>query len=173
MKNQILINKFKDNLIQMVRLNFERDKSVAPCAMLLINLDPETEERYEVPQMIIVGANFANEDQKENFATIIREMAFKLDAVMIATVAEAWVAEAQGISEQDKNKFESLRPSQMSNRKEAVIIMIETVSGNDEMWQAEILRDSNDHPQLSQFQTLNFTQTEGRLARMMPNKYLN
>jgi len=85
--------KFMEKLLAMVKENFRRDGSLMPVAFVMVRRNPKTGVKFAAPVSITIPAHFQNDEDKERFASIIRQIVQDGDAESVIIVSEHWYAD--------------------------------------------------------------------------------
>jgi hypothetical protein len=120
---------------------------IMPTAHVICRIHPETKKRMDKPGIVtMVCPDMCSESGKDAWTSAIRKTASKLAACGVILINEAWMV----MAEKDVD-ITKIRPSESPNRIEVVMVVLEHIAAGKEMWMANIIREENSPPCLTEF----------------------
>lgn len=157
---------------KMARTLFENHGHVDLMGACVATLTPGTGEPLpeEMVMVLVPEATELNQEAKDQFASQVRILAKECGARMVATISESWYCR---VPLDHPNPLE-ISPSQSTDRKEAVVISIETTAATVSHF-ADIEREEG-VATLGEFSvgcTTPLSSVGGRFTRLLPCHHQN
>ncbi len=124
-------------LLSLMRMNFERDKCLAPVGFIFARRDPKTGERLKEPTMVVVEPKVS----KKDVPTALTHMGTRLDAVAIMYGSEAY--RLYDVKERDLARLDREGLENEPGRVEVVHVILDHLEGQW-TWTATITREGEE-----------------------------
>jgi hypothetical protein len=160
---------FTEAMLGAARKNIERDGHLNPVAFLLANIHPQTGERFEEAQPVVIGG--LPMDRKDELVEGLRDLCRATDASGLILITEAWSLKVSGgQDEQEAMKGYAGRLSEHPLRREIVHATMEHRKAGTAVWVAEIHRTPDgEFERLGEFERA-AEEVTGRFAGLLPQE---
>lgn len=153
----------------------ERDGHHVPMAFVFATLDPETGKPRKCI-LPMLAAEFSNDDHKDAFSFTIKTIAEATQAVGVIFISEIWMKTVEpppGLNRHSKEEVRKFmentqRPSESSDRKEAIFIGVEHTRFGCQAYYSPIERDADNKPVMLPWFSPSGGPMTGRFVHLLP-----
>ncbi|HEY3445559.1 MAG TPA: hypothetical protein VGK67_04300 [Myxococcales bacterium] len=167
LENLTLARKFAAEVMEDMRLNFERDGHLAPVAFVVAAVDPKTGKHLQHPQTIVVPLDLRDAQKKEESARELRELAHQTRAVLVLTGLESRVSMFAVPAGASPTARPAMPP--MPQRTEVVCVTLEHRNATT-TWFAKISRDGLGKPTIGKFELQDLVDLGGVFGDFLPRE---
>lgn len=158
-------------MMRLARINFARDKGLAPVAFVFATFDP-VRRRSHAPVITCVGVKggiLHSTEEKDAFDQMLRRIARERRAIAIGFIAEAWSVRSAQLSVAQQEHAEKHGLADHPDRIEIASVTLEHIEGKRQ-WEAVIGRPPDDpkHPVLGEFVAVPVEWNVGRFCNLLP-----